>query len=174
MPLNNTVPLANNGCCPYGVKCLVDVEEGGPTLAQFIKSVSFWLTQLLAGLDKWFSVDDQFNTTGFWLLEQCRKVFSLSTKALMQWLKLPDWKGANREFKPRSGIQDTKCFFLAHSVKNYIVGSLRHREVACSASDRQRSNFAFRVWRAVPSHSPHHSREVPLAQLSLCMCTKVA
>ena len=52
-------------------------------------------------------------------------------------------------------------------VKVSIVGSLRDREVACSASDRQGSNFESCVWRTVSSHSSHHPQEVLLAQFSL-------
>ena len=52
-------------------------------------------------------------------------------------------------------------------VKVSIVGSLRYREVACSASDRQGSNFESCVWRTVSSHSSHHPQEVLLAQFSL-------
>ena len=48
-----------------------------------------------------------------------------------------------------------------------IVGSLRDREVARSASDRQGSNFEFCVWRTVSSQSSHHPQEVLLAQFSL-------
>ena len=48
-----------------------------------------------------------------------------------------------------------------------IVGSLRDREVACSASDRQGSSFEFCVWRTVSSQSSHHPQEVLLAQFSL-------
>ena len=48
-----------------------------------------------------------------------------------------------------------------------IVGSLRDREVTCSASDRQGSNFESCVWRAVSSQSSHHPQEVLLAQFSL-------
>ena len=47
------------------------------------------------------------------------------------------------------------------------VGSLRDREVACSTSDRQGSNFESCVWRTVSSHSSHHPQEVFLAQFSL-------
>ena len=47
------------------------------------------------------------------------------------------------------------------------MGSLRDREVACSASDRQGSNFESCVWRTVSSHSSHHPQEVLLAQFSL-------
>ena len=60
--------------------------------------------------------------------------------------------------------------FLPHPrVKVSIVGSLRDREVACSASDRQGSNFESCVWRTVPSQSSHHPQEVLLAQFSLCV-----
>ena len=52
-------------------------------------------------------------------------------------------------------------------VKLNIVGSLRDREVACSASNHQGSNFVSCVWRTVSSHSSHHPKEVLLAQFSL-------
>ena len=48
-----------------------------------------------------------------------------------------------------------------------IVESLCDREVACSASDRQGSNFESCVCRTVSSHSFHHPQEVLLAQFSL-------
>ena len=58
--------------------------------------------------------------------------------------------------------------FLPHPRgKVSIVGSLRDREVACSASDRQGSNFESCVWRTVSSQSSHHPQEVLLAQFSL-------
>ena len=58
--------------------------------------------------------------------------------------------------------------FLPHPrVKVSIVGSLRDRVVACSASDRQGSNFDSCVWRTVSSQSYHHPQEVLLAQFSL-------
>ena len=58
--------------------------------------------------------------------------------------------------------------FLPHlRVKVSIVGSLRDRGVACSASDRQGSNFESCVWRTVSSHLSHHPQEVLLAQFSL-------
>ena len=52
-------------------------------------------------------------------------------------------------------------------VKVSIVGSFRDREEACSASDRQGSNFESCVWRTVLSQSSHHPQEVLLAQFSL-------
>ena len=65
------------------------------------------------------------------------------------------------------GFKETKMFFPHPRVKVSIVGSLRDREVACSASDRQGSNFEFCVWRTVSSQSSHHPQEVLLAQFSL-------
>ena len=58
--------------------------------------------------------------------------------------------------------------FLPHPrVKVSIVGSLRDREIASSASDRQGSIFESSVWRTVSSQSFHHPQEVLLAQFSL-------
>ena len=65
------------------------------------------------------------------------------------------------------GLKETKMFLPHPRVKVSIVGSLRDREVACSASDRQGSNFESCVWRAVSSYSSHHPQEVLLAQFSL-------
>ena len=65
------------------------------------------------------------------------------------------------------GFKKTKMFLPHPRVKVSIVGSLRDREVACSASDRQGSNFESCVWRTVSSQSPHHPQEVLLAQFSL-------
>ena len=65
------------------------------------------------------------------------------------------------------GLKETKRFLPHPRVKVSIVGSLRDREVACSASDRQSSNFEFCVWRTVSSQSSHHPQEVLLAQFSL-------
>ena len=65
------------------------------------------------------------------------------------------------------GLKETKMFLPQPRVKVSIVGSLRDREVACSASDRQGSNFESCVWRTVSSQSSHHPQEVLLAQFSL-------
>ena len=67
----------------------------------------------------------------------------------------------------RGGLKETKLFLPHPRVKVSIVGSLRDREVACSASDRQGSNFESCVWRTVSSQSSHHPQEVLLAQFSL-------
>ena len=65
------------------------------------------------------------------------------------------------------GFKEAKMFLPDPRVKVSIAGSLRDREVACSASDRQSSNFEFCVWRTVSSQSSHHPQEVLLAQFSL-------
>ena len=65
------------------------------------------------------------------------------------------------------GLKETKLFPPHPRVKVSIVGSLRDREVACSASDRQGSNFESCVWRTVSSQSSHHPQEVLMAQFSL-------
>ena len=65
------------------------------------------------------------------------------------------------------GLKETKLFLPRPRVKVSIVGSLRDREVACSASDHQGSSFESCVWRTVSSQSSHHPQEVLLAQFSL-------
>ena len=65
------------------------------------------------------------------------------------------------------GLKETKMFLPHPRVKVSIVGSLRDQDVACSASDRQGSNFESCVWRTVSSRSSHHPQEVLLAQFSL-------
>ena len=65
------------------------------------------------------------------------------------------------------GLKETKMFLPHPRVKVSIVGSLCDREVACSASDRQGSNFESCVWRTVSSQSSHHPQVVLLAQFSL-------
>ena len=50
-------------------------------------------------------------------------------------------------------LKETKMFLPHPRVKVSIVGSLRDREVACSTSDRQGSNFESCVWRTVSSQS---------------------
>ena len=65
------------------------------------------------------------------------------------------------------GLKETKMFLPHPRMKVSIVGSLCDREVACSASDRQGSNFESCVWRTVSSQSSHQPQEVLLAQFSL-------
>ena len=48
------------------------------------------------------------------------------------------------------GLKETKMFLPHPRVE------VRGREVACSASDRQGSNFESCVWRTVSSQSSHH------------------
>ena len=76
---------------------------------------------------------------------------------------------------------DSVAHFLLYQILNYVrfcapqtervkvsmVGSLRDREVVCSALDRQGLNFESCVWRRVSSQSSHHPQEVLLAQFSL-------
>ena len=64
-------------------------------------------------------------------------------------------------------LKETKMFLSHPRVKLSIVESLRDREVACSASDRQGTNFESCVWRTVSSHLSHHPQDVLLAQFSL-------
>ena len=54
------------------------------------------------------------------------------------------------------GLKETKMFLPHPRMKVSIVGSLRDREVACSASDRQGANFESCVWRTVSYQSSHH------------------
>ena len=93
-----------------------------------------------------------------------------SAGALVQWLKLPAWKVDDRGLEPHSGLQVLKKQNVSSALtpkKINIVGSLRDRELACSASDRQGSNFKSCVWRAMSSHSSHDPQEVLQAQFSL-------
>ena len=55
---------------------------------------------------------------------------------------------------------------MRHSRSANIVGSLCDQNVASSVSDSQGSNFESCDWRAVSSHSSHHSQDVLLAQFS--------
>ena len=65
------------------------------------------------------------------------------------------------------GLKETKMFLPHPRLNVSIVGSLRDREVAYSASDRQGSNLESCVWRTVSSQSSHHPQEVLLAHFSL-------
>ena len=67
---------------------------------------------------------------------------------------------ARGSFSGLGGLKETKMFPPHPLIKLSIAGSLRDREVACSASDLQGLNFEFCVWRAVSSH---HPQEVLLA-----------
>ena len=61
-----------------------------------------------------------------------------------------------------SGLRETKMFLPHPRVKVSIVESLRDQDVACSASDRQGSNFESCVWRTVSSQSSHHPKDGPV------------
>ena len=67
------------------------------------------------------------------------------------------------------GLKKAKMCLPHPLVKLSIVGNIRDREVACSASVLQGLNFESCVWRAVLSHSSHHPQELLLAQFSLYM-----
>ena len=73
-------------------------------------------------------------------------------------------------FPGHGGLKETKMFLPHPLVKLSIVGSLRDREVACSASDaRARILKPVSGWAV----SSHYHQEVLLAQFSLYMSTKV-
>ena len=67
------------------------------------------------------------------------------------------------------GLKEAKMFLPHPRVKVSIVGRLRDREVACSASERQGSNFESCVWRTVSSQLSHHHQKVLPTQFSLCV-----
>ena len=87
----------------------------------------------------------------------------MSGSRALTWILLCYWRG----YVHYSSSQKQKMFLPHPRVKVSIVGSLRDREVACSASDRQGSNFESCVWRTVSSQLSHHPQEVFLAQFSL-------
>ena len=60
-----------------------------------------------------------------------------------------------------------KQMFLPHPRGESHSGGASVTEVACSASDRQGSNFEFCVWRTAVPQSSRHPQEVLLAQFSL-------
>ena len=70
-------------------------------------------------------------------------------------------------FPSPGGFKETKIFLPYPLGQLSIVGSLRDRDVACSASDPMGSNFESCVWRALSSHSSLHPKKVFLAQFSL-------
>ena len=74
---------------------------------------------------------------------------------------------ARGSFPGFSGLKETKKILPHPLVKLSIVGNLRDREVACSASNLQGLNFESCVSREVSSHSSHHPHEFLLAQFSL-------
>ena len=83
-------------------------------------------------------------------------------RALMQCLRLLALKVGDRGFEPHSGLDVSKKRKVSSSLirKNSMLWGA---SVACSASDREESNFESCVWRAVSSYSSHHPQEVFLA-----------
>ena len=72
-------------------------------------------------------------------------------------------------FPGLGGLEETKMFHPHPPVNLGIVRSLRNREVACSASDRQGSGIKSFVWKARLSHLYLHTHNFLLAQFSLYM-----
>ena len=64
-------------------------------------------------------------------------------------------------FPGLGGLKEPKMFLPHPLIKFSMLGSLRDREIACSASDLQGLNF--------DAHTSHHPQEVLLAQFSLCV-----
>ena len=103
----------------------------------------------------------------FWILfsaiiERVQDLFTTKMQNKFAWLGLgggPRVVVSTAAFHARvrgsvpglGGLKETKLFLPHPRVKVSIVGSLRDREVACSASDRQGSNFESCVWRTVSS-----------------------
>ena len=111
----------------------------------------------------WCTILDDFLVYSKPILMKCyHHYFPVRAGALGEWLApLP----FTPEFGVRFLVSKKQKNFLPHPrVKVSIVGSLRDREVACSASDRQGPNFESCDWRAMSSH---HPQEVLLAQFSL-------
>ena len=74
---------------------------------------------------------------------------------------------ARGSFPSLGSLKETQMFLPHPLIKLSIVGSLRHREVACLASELQSLDFKSCVWRTISSHLSHHAQEVLLAQFSL-------
>ena len=123
-------------------KCWASVEDGGPTLVQH-----------------WVDVSYLMDTTPSLAYKGGGPRVVVSTAAF--------YAKVRGSVPGLGGLKETKLFLPHPRVKVSIVGSLRDREVACSASDRQGSNFESCVWRTVSSQSSHHPQEVLLAQFSL-------
>ena len=72
-----------------------------------------------------------------------------------------------RGLEPHSGLQVSKKQNVSRN-DSTLWKSLRDREVACSATDRQGANCEFCVWRTVSSHLSHFTQDFFLTQFSLC------
>ena len=75
--------------------------------------------------------------------------------ALGKWLALA--ATLRGSFPGLGGLKETKMFFPYPLVKLSILGCLRDREVACSASDIRSVNFPSCAWRAPISPSSGRS-----------------
>ena len=132
-------------------QCWASVADGGPTLKHCRVNVSRLLGK--------HHFRAKANSSNYSLSsEQCPRVV-VSTAAFHARVR--------GSVLGLGGLKETKMFLPHPRVKVSIVGSLRDREVACSASDRQGSNFESCVWRTVSYQSSHHPQEVLLAQFSL-------
>ena len=142
--------------------CWPSVAEVGPTVKQH-----------------WVNVSDNAEFCLYKPKDQSLLQFEIISNVLVNSLLFIIWGGGPRVVVstaafdarvrgsvPGLGLKETKMFLPHPRVKLIIVGSLRDREVACSASDRQGSNVESCVWRTVSSHLSHHPQEV-LAQFSL-------
>ena len=135
-----------------------------------------FLKPRMKGIKSYFR-DVKWRYDASWRFEGLTATFLTS----LRYVWVSDWAGALGEWLaplpftpefgvrfPVSAVSKKQNMLLPHPrVKVSIVGSLRDREVACSPSDRQGSNFESCVERTVSSQSSHHPQEVLLAQFSL-------
>ena len=90
----------------------------------------------------------------------------------MQWLKLPTRKVEDRGFEPRSGIQVLKkpnVSFLLNRKDSICWEPPRDRKLARPETARVRISSSV----SGQCHLIHHPQEIPLAQFSIYVCTKV-
>ena len=140
-------------------QCCFNVGPPFSTLAQHWNSIE-WILRRARALVQWPSC----------LLGKseisCSNPFSFIRSTILPLASASSvvWPWERGWFIPRSGIQ-----FQKQNVSSPLTRKDSILWVACSASDRQGSNFEFCVWRLVLSHSFHHTQEVLLAQFSLHM-----
>ena len=77
-------------------------------------------------------------------------------------------------FPGLGGLKETKMFLPHPFVKTQYCGEPPWPRGSVLGLRPPGLHFESCVWMAVSSHSSHHPREVPLAQFSPGMCTKVA
>ena len=105
----------------------------------------------------------------------CTVTTSSIAKKLLQWtpcpppLRISTWISIIVALVSKKRFASYETYFLSFLVSSVldIVGGLRDRVIACSASDRQYSYLESFVWKAASFHSSHHPQEVSLAQFSL-------